>query len=123
MKVIVLNNDGYHSIRQTQQAYFSDNMIGVGPEDGVTMPDFVKLGIALGIQSARVSTIADWHTAEVAAIMKSDEPGLIEVILDKSQPFSPKLASRKLEDGTMVSPSLEDMAPFLSRAELEENTL
>jgi acetolactate synthase-1/2/3 large subunit len=123
VKVIVLNNDGYHSIRQTQQAYFSDNMIGVGPEDGVTMPDFVKLGKALGIESVRVSTIADWHTAEVAAIMKSDEPGLIEIILDKSQPFSPKLASRKLDDGTMISPALEDMAPFLSREELAENIL
>ena len=122
VKVIVLNNDGYHSIRQTQQAYFSDNMFGIGPSDGVSLPDFVRLGQALGIESARVSDLSDWATQEVREIMTSSKPGLIEVILDKEQPFSPKLASRKLEDGTMVSPALEDMAPFLSREELAENT-
>ena len=123
VKVIVLNNDGYHSIRQTQRAYFPDNMLGVGPTDGVTLPDFVKLGEALGIQSVRITKISDWSTPEITAIMNSTEPGLIEVMLDTNQPFSPKLASRKLDDGTMVSPALDDMAPFLSREELAENTL
>lgn len=122
VKVIVLNNEGYHSIRQTQQAYFSDNMFGIGPSDGVTLPDFVKLGQAFGIESAKVCSVADWDSIAVSSIMSSPKPGLIEVILDKDQAFAPKLASRKLDDGTMVSPALEDMAPFLSREELAENT-
>lgn len=122
VKVIVLNNDGYHSIRQTQQAYFSDNMFGIGPSDGVSLPDFVKLGSSLGIESIKVTKTDDWNSPEVAEILSSSKPGLIEVILDKDQAFSPKLASRKLDDGTMVSPALEDMAPFLSREELAENT-
>lgn len=122
VKVIVLNNDGYHSIRQTQQAYFADNMFGIGPSDGVSLPDFVKLARGLGIESTRVSDLTDWASQEVTEIMGSSKPGLIEIVLDKEQSFSPKLASRKLEDGTMVSPALEDMAPFLSRDELAENT-
>ena len=35
--------------------------------------------------------------------------------------FAPKLSARKLADGSMVSPSLEDMYPFLDRRELAEN--
>ena len=46
---------------------------------------------------------------------------MCEVVLDLAQPFAPKLSSRKLEDGSMVTSSLEDMAPFLSREELQRN--
>lgn len=121
VKVIVLNNEGYHSIRQTQQAYFSDNIFGIGPSDGVSLPDFVKLARALGIESVRVSNAAEWHSDAVSRMMSSSKPALIEIVLNKEQQFAPKLASRILEDGTMISPSLEDMAPFLSRDELAEN--
>lgn len=44
VKIIILNNDGYHSIRQTQEAYFSDSLIGIGPDSGVTMPNFIAVG-------------------------------------------------------------------------------
>lgn len=123
VKVIVLNNAGYHSIRQTQQAYFSDSMFGIGPDDGVTLPDFVALGKALGIESAPVRSMTDWSSEVVQNILHNEKYGLVEVFVDPNQPFAPKLASRKLDDGTMVSPSLEDMAPFLSREELASNTI
>ena len=50
VKVFILNNDGYVSIKQTQEAYFSDNVAGVGPKSGVTMPNFTALGKALIFQ-------------------------------------------------------------------------
>jgi acetolactate synthase-1/2/3 large subunit len=56
-------------------------------------------------------------------MLMSDGPQLLEVMLDPEQPFSPKLASRQLEDGRMVSSPLEDLAPFLSREELAANML
>jgi len=123
VKLIILNNGGYHSIRQTQQAYFSDNMFGIGHKDGVSFPDFVKLGTAFGIESTAIHDLSDWSSHRVRKLLDSKSPSLIEVFLDQNQSFSPKLASRKLEDGTMVSPSLEDMAPFLSRDELAHNIL
>lgn len=123
IKVIVLNNCGYHSIRQTQQAYFADNLFGIDPSNGVSLPDFVALAKALNIQAAKVSSIEDWQGAEVKELMQNNEPALIEVMLDPEQHFSPKLASRKREDGSMVSPSLEDMAPFLDRDELARNVI
>ena len=123
IKILVLNNDGYHSIRQTQKAYFSDNMFGIGPDDGVTFPDFVELGTAFKISSIAVRTMEEWHSSYVQELIANGESILIEVFLDPEVPFSPKLASRRLEDGTMVSPSLEDMAPFLSEEEMQENRI
>lgn len=123
IKVIVLNNHGYLSIRQTQEAYFSDNLFGIGPEDGVTLPDFIALGKALKISSIKVNSLDEWKSDSVQALLSSNDSALIEVMLDPKQTFSPKLASKKLPDGTMVSPALEDMAPFLSKEELARNTL
>lgn len=123
IKVVVINNNGYHSIRQTQQAYFSDNMFGIGPNDGVTLPNFVELAKAFKIQTIAVRSMDEWNSSLVQNLMNNDECALIELFVDPEVPFSPKLASRKLPDGTMQSPSLEDMAPFLSRDELKENLL
>ena len=122
IKLFVLNNDGYHSIRQTQQNYFPDNVVGCGPESGVTFPDFQKLGAAFGF-SVRRATSHDDMAAAIAATLQGDGPQLCEVMLDKAQAFAPKLSSRRLEDGRMVTSAMEDLAPFLSREELADNML
>lgn len=123
IKVIVLNNGGYHSIRQTQTAYFQDNLFGIGPENGVSFPDFMILAKAFGMVCARVESAAQWQAESTQSMLVSDEPVLIEVVVDPKQPFSPKLASRKLDDGSMSTPALDDMSPFLDRQELQENRL
>ena len=123
VKVIILNNHGYLSIRQTQEAYFSDNMFGIGPENGVSLPDFVALGNALKISSIKVKSIGDWMNPTTQALLNNKESAIIEIMLDPSQSFSPKLASKKLPDGTMVSPALEDMAPFLEKEEMRSNMI
>ncbi len=123
IKVIILNNDGYLSIRQTQETYFPDNLIGINQNNGVYLPDFIKLGEALGISSVRVQSVKEWQSEEVKKIMSENIYSIIDIVVDPNQSFSPKLSSRKLDDGTMISPSLEDMAPFLSREELDSNLL
>lgn len=123
VKIIILNNDGYHSIRQTQEAYFSDSLIGIGPDTGVTMPNFISVGRSFGIDSKRISTPTEIKDSLVWLLKSNDEPAILEVVLDINQTFSPKLASRKLADGTMISPELDDMAPFLSREEYKTNII
>ncbi len=122
IKLFVLNNDGYHSIRQTQQNYFPDNVVGCGPESGVTFPDFQKLGAAFGFPVRRATSHGDMGAA-IAATLDGEGCQLCEVILDKAQPFAPKLSSRRLDDGRMVTSAMEDLAPFLSREELADNML
>jgi acetolactate synthase-1/2/3 large subunit len=116
VKLFILNNDGYHSIRQAQQNYFPDNIVGCGPDSGLSFPDFRRLATGFGLDSARVDT-HDGLAAAIAATLATPGPALLEVMIDKGQAFAPKLSSRRLDDGTMVTSGLEDMAPFLPRDE------
>jgi acetolactate synthase-1/2/3 large subunit len=122
IKIFILNNEGYHSIRQTQNAYFPGNEVGVGPKSGLTFPNFTRIANAFGLVATRIESTNEL-AGQVASVLNGDGPIVCEVMLDLDQGFEPKLASRRLEDGTMVSPSLEDMAPFLSREELRQNML
>ena len=122
IKVFVLNNSGYHSIRQTQAAYFPDHIIGCGTDSGLSFPRFDKIAAAFDFAYVRCAAQTD-VSAAVAAALRTEGPVICEVMLDLRQPFAPKLSSRKLDDGRMVSSPLEDMAPFLSREELKANML
>ncbi|HYP63221.1 MAG TPA: thiamine pyrophosphate-binding protein [Acidocella sp.] len=120
VKIFLLNNAGYSSIRQTQSAFFPDNMFGCDPASGVGFPDFCKLAAAFGFTPLRASMHAELPAA-IAATLVAPGPQFCEIMLDPAQVFAPKLSSRKLEDGRMVSSPLHDMAPFLSREELAAN--
>jgi acetolactate synthase-1/2/3 large subunit len=122
IRVFVLNNQGYHSIRQTQQAYFPDNLVGCGAESRLGFPDFAKVADTFDFAFRRVEAHADLPRV-LGEVLALPPPVICEVVLDLRQQFAPKLASRRLEDGTMVSSPLEDLAPFLDRAELAENLL
>lgn len=123
IKIIILNNEGYISIKQTQWNYFSDNVFGTSPRDGVTLPDFIKVGSSFGIPSLRIETITDWNSDQAKQMMDNDGPALFEIMCDPQQLFSPKLAAKKLEDGTLLAPSLENMSPFLPDEEMQNNIL
>lgn len=120
IKIFLLNNNGYHSIRQTQTAFFSDSLMGFDSNNGVTLPSFGRLCDAFGIRYS-VCASHESLSAEIKNTLRSTESVLCEVFIDEEQAFSPKLSSRKLSDGRMVSSPLEDMSPFLSREELQEN--
>jgi acetolactate synthase-1/2/3 large subunit len=122
IKIFLLNNSGYVSIFQTHRNYFNGVEVGAGPDSGVSFPDFERLMKGFGLPYRRVARHDDMAEA-IRAVMAIDGPALCEVMIDKNQPFAPKLASRELPDGAMVSPSLEDMAPFLSREELARNMI
>lgn len=121
-KIILYNNSGYHSIRQSQQAHFDGFPVGCGPDSGVTFPDFEKVATAFGLQYRCTRS----HTTMAAAIretLAAPHAAICEVMVDKAQNFAPKLSSKKLADGSMITAPLEDLSPFLPREELEANML
>ncbi|MEK7689791.1 MAG: thiamine pyrophosphate-binding protein, partial [Bdellovibrionota bacterium] len=122
IKLFVLYNKGYHSIRQTQHAYFPDNIVGCGEESGLGFPDFGKLAAAYGIPFRRAKNHGELESRVRETL---DGPGfqMCEIVLDLNQQFAPKLSSRRLADGRMVSAPLEDLSPFLSREEFAQNML
>ncbi len=122
IKIFVLNNGGYHSIRQTQNTYFSDNSVGYDAASGVSFPSFEKIAYAYGIPY-RYCDQLDELPQIVRETLSGEGPQLCEVVLDPNQPFAPKLSSKALADGRMVSAPLEDMFPFLEREEFMHNML
>ena len=121
-KIFLYNNSGYHSIRQSQQAHFDGFSVGCGPDSGVTFPDFGKIATAFGFAYTHTSDHSDMREA-IARTLAADGPAICEIMVDKAQNFAPKLSSKRLPDGTMVTAPLEDLSPFLPREELEANML
>lgn len=119
LKIILLNNNGYHSIRQTQRNLFQPPFIGIDKESGVGFPDFEKLSDAFGLKYFRLDN--EQNAAEILnAVLNCEGPCVLEAVVDPEQNFAPKSSSKVLPDGRIVSPSLDDMAPFLEREEFEK---
>ncbi len=120
IKIFWLNNSGYHSIRQTQTNIFNSNFCGVNAESGVSFPSAEKIAYAYDIPFIRMDHL-DSLDKSLNKALGIDGPVICEVVLDPAQFFEPKLSSKNLPDGTIISPSLEDMFPFLSTEEMEQN--
>jgi acetolactate synthase-1/2/3 large subunit len=121
IKIFILNNGGYLSMRLTQGGFFKGNFIGEAPRSGISFPDYVALAKAYGLPAMRIESTD--FAAPLAEFLGIEGPALCEVMLDHAQEFEPKLTSRRLDDGTLATPALEDMAPFLSREELASNMI
>lgn len=119
LKIIYLNNDGYHSIRQTQTNLFQPPLIGVCDGNGLSFPDAERIAYAYNVPFIRVSSIED--ISKLHIFMEQEGPVFAEIVVDPKQNFSPKLSSKVLPDGKIVSPSIDDMFPFLDRKEYEAN--
>jgi acetolactate synthase-1/2/3 large subunit len=122
VKIFIFNNNGYLSIRATQTNFFDNHFVGEGPKSGVSFPDMVKVATAYGIPAFRISNHDDM-TKIIEQVIKTDGPVLCDVQMQPDQLFSPRVASQRLPDGRMVSKPLEDMYPFLSRAEFLSNMI
>jgi len=118
IKIFIMNNNGYHSIRQTQTNLFTPPLVGVCDGNGLSFPDLEKLSAAYGIRYVRISDSSEVTSKTLEAISGND-PVLCEVVLSDKQTFSPKLSSKVLPDGRIVSPPIDDMFPFLEREEFD----
>ena len=118
IKIFVLNNSGYLSMRMTQNGFFG-RLTGESSTSGASFPNMVKVGCAYGIPSLRVDRVS--QLSEVDRALAADGPTLIDVVLDPTKEFEPRSRARQLPDGRIVSPNLEDMYPFLDPSELMDN--
>lgn len=120
MILFVLNNNGYHSIRQTQNNLFHNGLVGVCEDNGVSFPKFSKIAEAFNFEYFKLDSL-DTLEEKLEQILSKRGPILCEVILDAEQYFAPKLSSKVLPSGQIVSPPIDDMYPFLEREEYEAN--
>ena len=120
IKMFIINNDGYHSMRQTQTNLFDSNFHGIGPQSGdLGFPDFSKLAGAYGIPYFSIGSNAEMRKLD--DILSAKGYYICEVFVTSDQIFEPKSATKRLPDGRLFSPPLEDLYPFLDRDELKRN--
>lgn len=122
VKLFVWNNDGYLSIRATQRKFFDGRFIGTDGASGVSFPDLEKIAGAYGIRYYRMDKI-DRMQEQFREILADDEPVICEVMSVRDQPVVPSVSSKQLENGRLVSAPIEDMFPFLPRAEFLANMI
>ncbi len=120
IKLIILNNNGYHSIRQTQANLFKGReKVGIDTDSGVSFPDLKKLSAVFGFDYVKIDSLKN-ADSKLKKAFESEGTVLIEAVVDVEQGFEPKTSSRVLPDGTMESAPLDDMFPFLPREEYEK---
>ena len=108
--IFLINNDGYLSIKQTQKNFFGVEH-GSSPKSGLTFPNFVKIANSFGIKSYNLK-LKDWNI-KLKKILNLKGPLFVNVDVDTKQEFEPKLKSKTVNN-KIVTPSLENMYPFLS---------
>lgn len=120
IKIFMINNNGYHSIRITQTNLFSHHCkVGIGEESGdLSFPEFKKIAEAFGYPYYSASSNAEMQKV-VDQVLSQEGPVFCEIFTDTQQVWEPKSSTKRLPDGTLVSPPLEDLAPFLPREELK----
>lgn len=119
--IFVMNNQGYHSIRMTQNTYFEKPLVGVGTDSGdLSFPDLEKLSYAYGLNFLRCSE-SRTMLESIRWALHQNKACICEMMVSARQLTEPKTSAKKLEDGRMISAPLEDMAPFLDVEELREN--
>ena len=122
IKIFVINNNGYHSIRITQSNLFSEHCkVGVGPESNdLSFPEYEKIAKAFGYPYYCAHSNEEMKRT-VDTVLQTEGPVFCEIFTDTEQVWEPKSSTKRLEDGTLVSPPLEDLAPFLPKEELKRN--
>ena len=126
IKLFVLNNQGYASIRASQTNYFGGPNIGCSPETGVSIPDYRKVARAYGLKTAVIEgqgTDQSDLRAAVRKVLRSRGPVVCDVHIIPDEIRAPRVTSIQRADGSFVSKPLEDLWPFLDRDEFAQNMI
>jgi len=121
IKFFVMNNQGYASIRSSQNGYFG-RLTGADQTSGFTLPDIVKIAEAYGLKTARISNPLNLRD-QIKNVIDQDGPMICDVMVIPDESRSPRVSSFQKPDGSMASKPLEDMWPFLDREEFLSNMM
>lgn len=116
--IFVINNGGYRTITAMQDNHFA-RRVGSDFESGVGFPNLFRLAQAYWIDYLKPSSIRMLQDHIGNYVQKGDRPEIIEIMMPRTQQLIPRVASRKLPDGSVASTDISDMSPHLPREEYE----
>jgi acetolactate synthase-1/2/3 large subunit len=118
VKIFIINNSGYLSIRHTQRGFLEGRFVGSSRKGGLNLPDFQKVAAAYGIPACRVADERRLPAA-VRRVMDSKGPSLCEVMVAPGMNVVPRVGFERLANGSFRARPFDDMMPFLVRRERE----
>lgn len=119
IKFFVLNNNGYGSIRNSQNNYFNHFYVGSEPGSGVTIPEFERIAYAYKLRYVKINDNNEM-IEKLSDVLDGNDPVLCEVMISPEESTLPRSQSKVLPDGKMKSVPQEDLYPFLPREEFDE---
>ena len=119
IKIFVLNNGGYLTIKQTQQFGFEGRLMGVNKDTGLSFPEFQYVAVAHKMYYNFISSHYQMESS-LKYVLDYEKPAICEIWMDPNQPQAPRFINRRNPDGTMNPTKLEDAWPFLPPEEVEE---
>ena len=122
IKLFILNNKGYGSIKVMQQNHFESRYVCCNPESGLTLPDICRVAGAYGLETIRIESQENLKQ-KITEVIKTKGTIICDVIVDSKIPTAPRVSSQVLPDGKIISKPMEDLWPFLERAEYRENMM
>ena len=122
IKTFIYNNGGYLTIKQTQQLGFNSRIMGSNKKTGLSFPNYKKIAESHNIRYLKIYNNKNLKT-KIQNILSNNKPVICELIIDHNQEQMPKAINKRMPDGKSVPTKYEDMYPFLSSKELEENML
>lgn len=115
-KLFISNNDGYQSIRNTQNRFFEGRQVGTDTQSGVANPNFEDLAKAFNLKYICIHT-NDELVSAISTVFSDKDPWIVELKISKEQQRF-RANSYLKPDGTIASRPMEDMDPLLPREEL-----
>jgi acetolactate synthase-1/2/3 large subunit len=121
IKFFVINNDGYASIRSSQQGYFK-HLVAADRTSGLGLPDLQKVAAGFGVPAVRIENQANLE-ANLRGVLARKGPVVCEIMALPDEQRIPRVTTVQRADGSMVSKPLEDLFPFLDREEFRSNMI
>lgn len=115
--IMIINNDGYLSIKNTQKNFFGSHFFGVSESSGLYFPNYEYIAKAYDLKYKLIT--ADNEDYFLDNLTNITGPMIIELLVDGNVFFQPKNQARINQDGSIESSKLDDMYPFLDRDEYE----
>ena len=122
IKLFILNNGGYLSIRNTQIKFFNQRLSGESPSSGISFPDAEKIAYAYGFPFTRINDINELK-AKLETIINYKGYYLCEIICPPNEEIYPTSATLQTDDGKLISQPLENMFPFLPKEIYEKEMI
>lgn len=122
IKIFILNNNGYGSIKATQKTHFNGRYVCCNPQSGLTLPDICRIATAYGLKATRIDNQKNLKE-KVLEVIQTEGTIICDLLVDPDMPTSPRVSSQVLPDGQIVSKPMEDLWPFLDRDEFYRNMI